>query len=280
MPKLFVPVRISTGRGGRAIRGTSAFALEGTKISPDLRVRLREVDKKIRELRGIKKKRGYVSGMMDYLEMHDRLVHAIANERKNIAHESDFFMKQVTPAQKAIRTALLAKGVPLEVPMMGLGNGKELFAREKGFGPVPQHPKNPTQIKSSIRNILRLMHQANVTHNHFHLGNFVMDAAERNVKLLDLSKAKLYRSPPKNKAEFLRRYSSDIFFCAKNLAHLGEYYSLPSENRRLSDAIDNEISLALSSYGQSFGITPKEVFDAFLAIENKGFLQRRKLKKK
>jgi hypothetical protein len=160
-----------------------------------------------------------------------------------------------------------------------LGKGLELFAREKGFVPIPEHPKSPSQIKAGIRDILSRMHGANVTHNHLHLGNFVTDAAEQRVRLLDLSKAKLYRSPPRDKAEFLRRYSHDIFFCARGLAHLGKHYSLPSENHLLFEALDKEISLALFGYKQNFGVTAKEVRDAFTNLDLKEMAKRRALKK-
>jgi len=283
MPKLLVPIKVSTGRRGQVIKGTKAFAEIGTQVSPELVQRLRDVRKRINKMDKLEASGQYRKGhFIRPLEEVDWVVEKVANQRRNIAHNADFFIKGATPLRSKIRDLLVARGIPVEVPMMDLKDRTELFARD-GFHEIPDYPNNFKEIKSQVINILAGMHKAGVTHNHLHMGNFVMNKEGAvKIKLIDLSMAKLYAKTPKNKETFLRHFTEDIFFVARGLAHLERRYSLPSENEQLTSTIEKNVKEIVGQYKLPYAISLDDLFRELRIIGDarRAKADKRKIKRK
>lgn len=172
--RLWVPIPISTGKKGQATKGTHAFVLRGTRIPKELTERLRHL-RKIDEKMTREGK--------DLLDMErpweeiDYTAQKILEQRREIAMQSDFYTKPITPKTRMIRGILLKAGVPVEVPIQDLKGGRELFERGN-WNQIPDIVENLKPIKEKMTLILERMHAAGVSHNHLHFGNFVMNPEE------------------------------------------------------------------------------------------------------
>ena len=275
--KLLVPIRVSSDRRGSATKGTKAFAEKGTDISKEAKEILREVKKRINKMHRLeasgKYRKGYFQIPWQELE---GAIYRVVMERRAIAEKAEFYIKPITPLRKKIREVLIAHGVPIEVPILDLKNGLELFERGN-FEVISEYPQNPEKIRTKIREIVKRMHSSGVTHNHLHRGNFVIDS-NGNIKLIDLSKAKLFLRRPRTKKEFLERFSTDIFIAARGLAHLTRIERV-TDNDVVGEAIDREAKLILEHYKiPTFNVTPKEILTSFLEISKREFGKEKKKK--
>jgi len=192
--------------------------------------------------------------------------------RKELATPAPFYIKPITKEQRRIRELLVKAGVPIEQPIQDLGRGLELFERGE-WKEIP--PLAEEGSREQIRQMVAKMLSLGVAHNHLHLGNFVMNS-KKEVKLIDLSLARRYSRKPASKAEFLNKYSRDLYFASRSLAWLKWRYSLPSQNDLLHENIMAETKALLGHPEfklKSFGVTAEEIQNAHIENERKRRVQ-------
>jgi len=268
--RLYLPARVSTGLNGRAITGTKAFIPPGVRFSPEVAKELREYRRAIKEA----KKRGAISDKWD-LEL--AAIRAADGERKRLAHKSEYFLKPLKWKTRLIRKKLIEAGVPLEIPLARFKGRLELFERE-GFKGLPKRIQNFDGFKEQVVSIVSKMHNAGVAHNHPHGQNFVINEAGK-VKLIDLARAKIYKSPPRNKKEFFERYAKDIFVTARMLANAEQQYAFPRQYGLLQENLILKHTQELLNHSKnSFGITAREMYTEYARQDTGGI--RLKLKKR
>jgi tRNA A-37 threonylcarbamoyl transferase component Bud32 len=215
---------------------------------------------------------------------------ALLGKRSEIASQSTHYLKRTSARIKLIRKILIKNGINVETPMQvrntepkekllatDLGKGFELFEKT-GYGRIKQGPENFDRIRNQILEIVTKMHNAGITHNHLHLGNLLINA-EGKIKLIDLSKAKIFSRKPSNKKEFLDRYASDIYLCANGLSYLKAPYvynavdanNLPREFHTLvHEEKERMIRDILKHHGKiGAKITPKEIEEHYYSMLKK-----------
>jgi|GEM_PF-1624854 len=266
--KLYLPVRVSTGSSGRAITGTKAFVPPGVRFSPEVaervgRYRQQIKDAKVRE------------SSSDKWESEIAAIQAADGERKRLANKSEYFLKPLNWKTRLIRRRLIEAGVPLELPMARFKGKLELFERG-GFRGIPEHPADFDAFKGQVISIVSKMHNAGVTHNHLHSQNFVINDAGK-VKLIDLARAKLYKTLPRNKKEFFERYAKDIFFTARTLANAEQQYVFPRQYGLLHEnLILKNMQEILNCSKNNFGITAQEIYSEYARQDVGGIRPKRK----
>jgi len=310
---ILVPIGISTARSGRAEkRGTKAFVYQDSSLLEDSGKAYRgyrDVKRNLKQLKRIEaresKRRGYFYSHPDSMRValaSDEVAMRLTQARKKIAEWSDYYAKPTSRRVKEIRSILLKNGVNVEQPMpvrnidkedrvkgripSDLGGNYELFEQRK-YREIPQNPKNFESIKSQILRTLAKMHSLGISHNHLHLGNWVVNP-EGRVQLIDLSLARINKKPITTKQEFLSRFASDLFLSANAIAYIKlpyvyntVYSNVPHEFRGQFDKERNSFFVdALSMHGEvvsKLGITPKDVEDHYSEMRRK---QREKARKK
>ena len=261
--KLLVPIHLSSGKKGQAIRGTKGFVEQGTDLSKQSKENVRNWK---RWLRIEEKRRMFDKSLPDIpyyeLERYDRIIERFRRERKEIAAKADFFIKQTNPRIKKIREKLIEAGIPIEIPIMDLKNGTELFERGN-WRTIAESIRIPRVVPNRIIEIVKTMHSLGITHNHLHLANLLIDS-EGNVKLIDLSRAKMYLRKPRNKKEFVDRYAEDIDTIAMVITGI-KYPRDPNESSLGMSYVDlarNELGNILKAYNHPFDVTIEDIVDA------------------
>ncbi|VVB75205.1 Uncharacterised protein [uncultured archaeon] len=265
--RLYLPARISTGHNGRAINGTKAFIPPGVRFSPEVAERVREYGRGVKDA----KKR---DSNFDRWEFGLAAVQAADGERKRLANKSEYFLKPLKWKTRLIRRRLIEAGVPLEIPLSRFKGRLELFEKG-GFKSVPEYPTDFDAFKTQVVSIVSKMHNAGVTHNHLHCNNFVING-EGKIKLIDLARAKLYKSSPRNKKEFFERYSKDIFFAARTLADAEYRYKFPDQSGLLHENILKHMQEILNQSKNNFGITSREIYKEYARQDVAGIRPKKK----
>ncbi len=211
--KLVVPFRISTNKRGHRQKGTSAFLPRDVAVSPELLQRLsrENVSRRFR------------------LRVSGHAASAVARERQRLAEQSDFFIKPVNARIRSVRERLTNANILVEKPIEDLKNNTELFRRgnfrevvvpdSQSPGVYVFHVGNPDSFAVHLRKLVVDIHSAGVSHNHLHMRNILL-SPQGKIQLLDLSKARLFQRPARNKKEFLQRFASDLRSVAQGIASL------------------------------------------------------------
>ncbi|MBS3058752.1 MAG: hypothetical protein J4478_05120 [Candidatus Diapherotrites archaeon] len=287
--KLLIPVKISTGKSGVALkRGTRAFV-----ESSDWRIKEAE-ERERRYFLGRKKLHRFLGKegskpIIDFADWLDNRAEDLLTLRRKMARKSPFFVKPTSNRIKTIRAMLLKNGVPVEKPLdvrnldaedrqknllpTDLGNRLELFEREGKFPlPVNQTPEKQQSVRSQIVQAVTKTHSLGVSHNHLHYGNWVIGPSGK-ITLLDLSKAKLYLNPPRNKKEYLERFGRDIYFTGSLLTGLkikwfdkfGGIQIGQPDWRKLSADLAEGIQeiISAASFPKSLKITPSDIISYY-----------------
>ncbi|MBM3281993.1 MAG: hypothetical protein FJY86_01460 [Candidatus Diapherotrites archaeon] len=259
--KLVFPFRISTNKRGHRQKGTFAFLPRDVAVSPELLQRLSREN----------------SSRRFGLRVSGKAASAVARERQRLAEQSDFFIKPVNARIRSIRERLTRANILVEKPIEDLKNNTELFRRgnyKEVVVPDSRGPhdyvfqvKNPEKFAQRMRELVTRIHLVGVAHNHLHMRNVLVTPAGK-LQLIDLSKARLFQRPAKNKLDFLRRYGNDLYQVALALFMLrassrGSTYTL--EREKAYSLFVHELETLVRMHQKAgiptFGVAPNDLIN-------------------
>lgn len=283
---LAYPVRVSVSSSGRLQNKTWGFVPLHSKPHAEARNSrkwVNTINRRLASLKGVlagneiwatlpwKPKQVYGSPERHELEKwielleHSRVSQIILakHAHRHLASGSDFFMKRVSAREQGVRDRLRRAGIPVEESIQDLGPDPKLagarlalFARgnyQDLYG-VKGRWSDDRRVLSQLIGILSRMHAAGVSHGHLHLGNWVVDPKGR-VKLIDLSRARVYSAPPRSKREFLSRFGKDIWDASIAWALLKAPENYEDNMRPF---VEQGLALVLSAHAKrmnTFGVT-------------------------
>lgn len=278
--KLDYPIPVGTGMKGGPLHKTWAFMKQGT-IRHQAVI---EWQRAVREAnQNVKKKRRKIERAAAEAQRL-QLMRGMLTVRRGIATASAFFMKRISPRERAIRARLLEAGVPIERPIEILEKNKrhrgetalELFQRGeyKQLGEMARDHRNHFSesgwqtVVHNIGAMIVSMHGAGVVHNHLHFGNIVIHP-NGALRLIDLSLARMNVPMPRSKKEFLRKFSLDLWTAAQSSSEL-------LAPRDYTDNMLPYILRAIQSWlpmyerqMDTFGVTPADIFEHIVNEEEK-----------
>ncbi len=168
--------------------------------------------------------------------------------------------ERITQEQLDILKFAKENGISVEVPisytlgkskdMLFLSSGKELSPRLFKMASI----KRQEHFFQQLLDIFVSLHKNNISHNHPHLGNFVLDSVDK-VTLVDFKHAKRKVVDWKNSQEIYHYFVSDYV----NLIQLSMNLGLTELNTKAL------LSKLISSYSATSG-SKKKVYEAVLRI--------------
>ncbi|MBS3061617.1 MAG: hypothetical protein J4215_03475 [Candidatus Diapherotrites archaeon] len=145
-------------------------------------------------------KRGYEpQGTKAFVPLGTRLTKGLsrpekAHQLRELAANSDYFIKPVSKRNQEIRKFLTQHGVRVEKIIEDLKNGTSLFEKEGAeLGSaegIRFFKRNPVQYTQKIIDLVARLIVLEVSHTHLHVGNIAI-TEKGDVILLDLSRATL-----------------------------------------------------------------------------------------
>lgn len=260
--QLVYPFRISTDKIGRRQKGTSAFLPRNAAVPQEL---LKNLAAELRLRRNKLPTRG-------------RAANEVSRERQRLAEQSDFFIKPVNARIRAVRERLIRAGIAVEQPIEDLKNNTELFRRGNFREVVVPDKNSPNDYTFNVpdredfslqlKKLVIRMHAAGVSHNHFHMRNILISPTGK-LQVLDLSRARFFSRPIKNKSDFLKRFADDMRLVSVAVASLrlspnGKTVDL--DQAKVFSIFTHEISTLLSQHEAAgiptFGATYVDVINS------------------
>lgn len=273
--RLVYPIATSTKLDGKAERKTWAFV----QLGGDEHRRVWEWERALEE--------APLKTDEDVIQFI-HLRNGLARARNDIALRSSHYIKHLTPRKRALLKRLAENKILAETPLSSVRLGKNVRLLERGNywqlnesilrgergGGIVIPANQRRGVIQQVGAILTRMHAGNITHGHTHTKNFVINK-QGQVKLIDSSKAKMWKRPPKNKHEFLQRFAKELWDSAISVSPL----------RAPENHEDNLVPFALEIIESwlamharkmnTFGTTPKDV-DAYVLLEWKRSPKRRR----